>query len=111
MGRRAQHSMWLRSYGFPKSLRALLGSLSAPSSALQYRNREGKTGHTEVVRIVFDPQTISYEDLLKIFWESHDPTHDMRQHNDVGTQYRSAIYTFGPEQLESALKSKAVYEQ
>ncbi|XP_015280318.1 PREDICTED: mitochondrial peptide methionine sulfoxide reductase-like [Gekko japonicus] len=71
----------------------------------------GKTGHAEVVRIVFDPQKISYEDLLKIFWESHDPTHGMRQHNDVGTQYRSAIYTFGPEQLESALRSKAVYEQ
>ncbi|XP_077193903.1 peptide methionine sulfoxide reductase MsrA-like isoform X2 [Paroedura picta] len=71
----------------------------------------GMTGHVEVVRIVFDPQTISYEALLKIFWENHDPTQGMRQHQDVGTQYRSAIYSFGTEQLESALRSKAEYEQ
>ncbi|XP_054856065.1 mitochondrial peptide methionine sulfoxide reductase-like [Eublepharis macularius] len=71
----------------------------------------GMTGHAEAVRIVFDPQKIRYEDLLKVFWENHDPTHGMRQQNDVGTQYRSAIYTFGTEQLESALRSKAVYEQ
>ena len=58
----------------------------------------GMTGHTEVVLVVFDPKIVSYEALLKIFWESHDPTQGMRQGNDVGTQYRSAIYTTTPEQ-------------
>ena len=57
----------------------------------------GRTGHSEVVLVVFDPQKISYEDLLKIFWESHDPTQGMRQGNDVGTQYRSGIYTYGDD--------------
>src|ERR1700692_2270049 len=55
----------------------------------------GMTGHNEVVRVVVDTQETSYEDLLKVFWESHDPTHGMRQGNDVGTQYRSGIYTYG----------------
>jgi peptide-methionine (S)-S-oxide reductase len=69
----------------------------------------GRTGHNEVVRIVFDPKMISYEDLLKVFWESHDPTQGMRQGGDVGTQYRSGIYTFGPEQRAIALASKEAY--
>ncbi|XP_062996923.1 mitochondrial peptide methionine sulfoxide reductase-like isoform X3 [Elgaria multicarinata webbii] len=71
----------------------------------------GMTAHAEVVRVVFDPQKISYEDLLKLFWENHDPTQGMKQHEDIGTQYRSVIYTIGAEQMESALKSKANYEQ
>ncbi|XP_007430880.2 mitochondrial peptide methionine sulfoxide reductase-like, partial [Python bivittatus] len=71
----------------------------------------GKTGHTEVVRVVFQPETISFEKLLKVFWENHDPTQGMRQGNDVGTQYRSAIYTFTSEQMESALKSKNDYQK
>ena len=58
----------------------------------------GRTGHTEVVRVVFDPEQVSYDELLRVFWESHDPTQGMRQGNDVGTQYRSAIYTYGDEQ-------------
>ncbi len=69
----------------------------------------GQTGHTEVVRIVYDPQVISLDAILKVFWESHDPTQHMRQGNDVGTQYRSAIYTTTPEQLEVAEASRERY--
>jgi peptide-methionine (S)-S-oxide reductase len=71
----------------------------------------GLTGHTEVVRVVYDPSQVSYEDLLKVFWEAHDPTQGMRQGNDIGTQYRSAIYTHGPEQEKSALASRDAYQQ
>lgn len=65
----------------------------------------GQTGHTEVVLVVFDPQQITYNDLLKVFWESHDPTQGMRQGNDTGTQYRSAIYCTDQKQLDQALLS------
>lgn len=68
------------------------------------------TGHNEVVQIVFDPEQISYETLLKVFWESHDPTQGMRQGNDIGTQYRSGIYTFSEAQNRLAQASKAAYE-
>ncbi|MGH9042507.1 MAG: peptide-methionine (S)-S-oxide reductase MsrA [Acidimicrobiia bacterium] len=71
----------------------------------------GKTGHNEVVLAVFDPAVTSYEAMLKIFWEAHDPTQGMRQGNDVGTQYRSAIYTFTPEQRAAALASKEAYNK
>jgi peptide-methionine (S)-S-oxide reductase len=70
----------------------------------------GRTGHNEVVLVVYDPKKIFYETLLKTFWESHDPTQGMRQGNDVGTQYRSGIYTFTPEQRQAAEASKAMYE-
>ncbi|CAI5771485.1 mitochondrial peptide methionine sulfoxide reductase isoform X1 [Podarcis lilfordi] len=71
----------------------------------------GRTGHTEAVRVVFQPETISFAKLLKVFWENHDPTQGMRQGNDFGTQYRSAIYTFSPEQMEAALRSKEDYQK
>jgi len=71
----------------------------------------GRTGHNEVVLVVYDPKKISYEQLLKTFWESHDPTQGMRQGNDVGTQYRSGIYTTTPEQKRAAEESKAMYGQ
>ena len=70
----------------------------------------GLTGHNEVVLVVFDPAVISYEQLLKTFWESHDPTQGMRQGNDRGTQYRSGIYTFSEEQNRAAEASKGMYE-
>ncbi len=71
----------------------------------------GMTGHNEVVRVIYDPEKISYQSLLKVFWESHDPTQGMRQGNDTGTQYRSGIYAHGDEQLDVARKSAINYQQ
>ena len=71
----------------------------------------GHTGHAESVRVVFDPSKTSYEQLLKVFWEGHDPTQGMRQGNDAGTQYRSTIYAYGDEQHQAALRSKEMYDK
>ncbi|MEM9275291.1 MAG: peptide-methionine (S)-S-oxide reductase MsrA [Cyanobacteria bacterium P01_F01_bin.143] len=71
----------------------------------------GMTGHNEVVLVVYDPEKISYQDLLKVFWESHNPTQGMRQGNDRGTQYRSGIYTYTEEQKQQAIASQEAYQQ
>jgi peptide-methionine (S)-S-oxide reductase len=70
----------------------------------------GRTGHTEAVRAVFDPEKTSYEEMLRIFWESHDPTQGMRQGNDVGTQYRSGLYYYDERQKELALRSRDAFQ-
>jgi peptide-methionine (S)-S-oxide reductase len=71
----------------------------------------GGTGHTEVVRVFFDPSRVSYDDLLRVFWEGHDPTQGMRQHGDIGTQYRSAIYYYDENQRRAAEASRDAYRQ
>ena len=71
----------------------------------------GRTGHNEVVLVVFDPKAVTYNDLLKVFWEAHDPTQGMRQGNDVGTQYRSGIYTYGESQKQAAEASRERYQE
>jgi peptide-methionine (S)-S-oxide reductase len=70
----------------------------------------GATGHAEVVRVIYDPKKVGYEQLLKVFWESHDPTQGMRQGNDVGTQYRSSIYVLDGEQRKAAEESRRIYQ-
>src|SRR5215813_12319821 len=70
----------------------------------------GMTRHAEVVLVVFDPRQVSYDRLLKVFWENHDPTQGMRQGNDIGTQYRSAIYWYGEEQRKAAEASRDAYQ-
>ncbi|XP_030075091.1 uncharacterized protein LOC115480505 isoform X3 [Microcaecilia unicolor] len=71
----------------------------------------GLTGHVEVVRVIYDPKETSYEALLKVFWESHDPTQGMKQGKDLGTQYRSAIFTYSSQQKAAALKSKRIFQE
>ena len=70
----------------------------------------GRTGHNEVVRVVFDPTKVSYDELLRVFWENHDPTQGMRQGNDAGTQYRSGVYVYGDAQREAANASRQAYQ-
>ena len=88
------------------------GYAGGPTPNPTYREVcSGMTGHNEVVLVTYDPAQVSYEDLLKVFWEGHDPTQGMRQGNDVGTQYRSGIYAFSPEQQAAAEASRDAYQE
>lgn len=88
----------------------MAGYAGGPTPNPTYREVcSGMTGHNEVVRVIFDPKAVSYEELLKVFWEGHDPTQGMRQGNDVGTQYRSGIYTYSDEQAEAARLTRDAY--
>ena len=89
-----------------------VGYAAGPTPNPTYREVcTGMTGHNEVVLVVFDPKVIGYDDLLKVFWENHDPTQGMRQGNDVGTQYRSGIYYFDDEQKRAAEASREVFQK
>ena len=103
----AERRFWETEGVFSTAAGYMGGSIENPD----YRSVcSGRTGHTEVVLIVFDPQQVSYLDLLKIFWENHDPTQGDRQGNDVGSQYRSAIFTTSASQHEAAIASLAAYQ-
>jgi peptide-methionine (S)-S-oxide reductase len=103
----AERRFWETEGVFSTAAGYMGGSIENPD----YRSVcSGRTGHTEVVLIVFDPQQVSYLDLLKIFWENHDPTQGDRQGNDVGSQYRSAIFTTSASQYEEANASLAAYQ-
>jgi peptide-methionine (S)-S-oxide reductase len=104
----AEKKLWQSSGVYTTAVGYAAGSTSNPT----YREvGAGRTGHAEVVFVVFDPKETSYENLLKIFWESHDPTQGMRQGNDVGTQYRSGIYTYGDAQRRAAEASRAAFQK
>jgi peptide-methionine (S)-S-oxide reductase len=103
----AEKKFWQKPGVFTTAVGYAAGETINPS----YREVcSGRTNHNEVVLVVFEPAKVSYEALLAVFWESHDPTQGMRQGNDVGTQYRSGIYFFGPEQEKLARRSKEIYE-
>ena len=99
----AEKKLWQQEGVFSTAV----GYAGGPTPNPTYREVcTGMTGHAEVVQVVFDPRVVSYEQLLKVFWENHDPTQGMRQGNDVGTQYRSAIYCFSDEQQRAAEASR-----
>ena len=99
-------------WGLPGVYTTAVGYAAGHTPNPTYREVcSGMTGHSEVVLVVFDPRRVSYADLVKVFWESHDPTQGMRQGNDVGTQYRSGIYYANDEQREIAERSREAYQQ
>ena len=104
----AEKKFWQQSGVFTTAVGYAAGSTPNPT----YREVcTGRTGHSEVVLVVFDPAVVSYDALLKLFWENHDPTQGMRQGNDTGTQYRSGIYTFDDAQRAAAEVSKAAFQR
>jgi len=103
----AERDFWQADGVYSTAVGYTAGSTPNPSYA---EVCSGRTGHTEAVLVVFDPQVVTYDELLKRFWEHHDPTQGMRQGNDVGTQYRSGIYTFNDAQREAALRSREMYQ-
>jgi peptide-methionine (S)-S-oxide reductase len=101
-----------RFWSLPGVFTTAVGYAGGPTPNPTYREVcSGRTGHAEVVLVVYDPKRISYDDLLKVFWESHDPTQGMRQGNDVGTQYRSAVHAHGADQQRAAESSRAAYDK
>jgi len=104
----AERKFWQLSGVYSTAVGYAAGSTPNPN----YREVcSGLTGHAEVVLVAFDPTAIGYDELLRVFWESHDPTQGMRQGNDVGTQYRSGIYCYSDEQRQLALASRAAFQQ
>ena len=104
----AERKFWQQNGVFTTAVGYMAGATPNPT----YQEVcSGKTGHNEVVLVVFDPGVVSYEDLLKVFWESHNPTQGMRQGNDVGTQYRSGIYVYSDQQSRLAEASRDAYQQ
>ena len=104
----AERKFWQRAGVYSTAVGYAAGHTPNPT----YREVcSGQTGHNEVVRVVFDPKAVRYDELLQLFWESHDPTHGMRQGNDVGTQYRSAIYWTTDAQRAAAEASRDAYQQ
>jgi peptide-methionine (S)-S-oxide reductase len=96
----------------PGVITTAVGYAGGPTPNPNYREVcSGQTGHAEVVLVVFDPARVTYDELLRVFWEGHDPTQGMRQGNDVGTQYRSAIYVHGEAQRRAAEASREAYQQ
>ncbi len=104
----AERKFWLASGVVSTSVGYVAGHTPNP---LYEEVCSGRTGHTEAVRAVFDPGKTRYEEMLRIFWESHDPTQGMRQGNDVGTQYRSGLYYYGEQQKQAALRSRDVFQE
>ena len=103
----AERKLWQRSGVYSTAVGYAAGHTPNPT----YREVcSGVTAHAEVVLVVFDPKVIHYEDLLKVFWENHDPTQGMRQGNDVGTQYRSGIYYYDDQQQQAAEQSRAAFQ-
>jgi peptide-methionine (S)-S-oxide reductase len=99
-------------WGIPGVEVTAVGYAGGPTPNPTYEEAcSGRTGHTEAVLVVFDPKLVSYEQLLKVFWENHDPTQGMRQGNDVGTQYRSAIYTYNDAQAKAAEASRSAFQK
>jgi peptide-methionine (S)-S-oxide reductase len=95
----------------PGVISTAVGYAGGPTPNPNYREVcSGRTGHAEVVLVAYDPSQVTYEELLKVFWEHHDPTQGMRQGNDVGTQYRSAIFATDDEQLRTAVASRNMYQ-